>query len=251
MAPVVIVLGLAVGVTVWLWLFGGWSTMHGLGASTVTGTVMSLSTPTTVSPSANARIVDAAGDPRSNYIGQVVRADIVQLVPNEKGEVFFLPAKLVGRGEFLVWLDRVRRIPAGSREVPDTFYYDIDPPLRYIAIDAYQQRIVVEWPSEDTEIPFNAASPILPRDAEAWAARMIIGLLPGTALQSALGMTEADALDLRARISSLNSQELTTIVQGFKLRPEAGWVKAESITRSEAAVFLVRLKAVFDKYVAL
>ena len=79
---------------------------------------------------------------------------------------------------------------------------------------------------------------------------MIIGLLPAAALQSALGITEADALDLRARISSLEPQELATIVEGFKLLPEGGWAKEKSITRSEAAEFLMRLKAVFDKYPA-
>ena len=103
-------------------------------------------------------------------------------------------------------------------------------------------------PGENTKIAFNAGKAILPRDAEAWAARMIVGLLPATALEDALGVTEADALDLRARISSLKSQQLTMIVEGFDLRPEGGWAQEESISRSEAAEFLMRLKAVFDKY---
>ena len=200
--------------------------------------------------SANTRVIDAAGDPRSTYIVEVVRAGIVRPSRNEAGEASFLPAKLVGRGEFLVWLDRVRRIPAGSRGLPDTFYYDLHPPLRYIAIDAYQIRIVLEWPGKDAKIAFDAADPILARDAEGWGARMLMTLLPATALESELGITEAAVVDLRARISSLKPQELTRIVEGFKLRPKAGWAKKESISRSEAAEFLMRLKAVFDKYPA-
>lgn len=249
-AIVIIFLALAVGLPVWLVWFGGGSTMFGQESTTVTNAATSLSNSSMISPSANSRVVDATGDPRSAYIVEVVRAGIVQLKPNEAGEISFLPTKLVGRGEFLVWLDRVRPIPAGSGGVPDTFYYDLDPPLRKKAIDAYQRRIVLEWPGEDMKIAFNAANPILAREVEAWAARMIIAVLPATALQSALGITEADALDLRVRISSLEPQELATIVEGFKLLPEAGWAKEESISRSEAAEFLMRLKAVFDKYLA-
>jgi len=249
-AIIIIFLELAVGVPVWLGWFGSWSTALGSGSTTVTNSATSLPNPGSISPSANARIVDATGDPRSAYIIGVVRAGIVQLTPSAAGEVSFLPKKVVGRGEFLAWLDRVRQIPTGSREVPDTFFYDLGPPLRFIAIDAYQQRIVLEWPSEDTKIAFNAADPILARDAEAWAARMIIALLPVTALQSALEITEARVLDLRARISSLKPQELATIMEGLKLRPEAGWAKKASISRSEAAELLMRLKAVFDKYPA-
>ena len=249
-AIVIIFLEVAVGVPVWLGWFGSWSTALGLGSSTVTTTATSLSDPGTIGPSAGARIVDVTGDPSSAYIVGVVRAGIVQLTPSAAGEVFFLPKKVVGRGEFLAWLARVRQIPAGSREVPDTFFYDLGPTLRLTAIDAYQQRIVLAWPGEDTKTAFNAASPILARDAEAWAARMIIALLPVTALQSALGITEARTLDLRARISSLEPQELATIVQGLKLRPEAGWANKASISRGEAAELLMRLKAVFDKYPA-
>ena len=50
------------------------------------------------------------------------------------------------------------------------------------------------------------------------------------------------------KTATLEPHELATIVEGFKLLPEAGWAKEESITRSEAAEFLMRLKAVFDKY---
>ena len=159
-----------------------------------------------------------------------------------------MPAKLVGRGELLVWLDRVQRIPVGSRDVPETLYYDLDRRLRILAIDAYQQRIVLVWPGENTKIPFNAGKPVVARDAEAWAARLVLRLLPSTTLAGALAITDAEAVDLRARISSLKTHELTMIVQAFALRPEAGWAKEQSITRSEAAEFLMRLKAAFEKY---
>lgn len=91
--------------------------------------------------------------------------------------------------------------------VPDTFYYDLDPSLRKKAIDAYQNRIVLDWPGESPETAFNAADPILARDAEAWTARMIIRLLPSSALQSALGITEADALDLCGHVSPRSSKK--------------------------------------------
>lgn len=52
---------------------------------------------------------------------------------------------------------------------------------------------------------------------------------------------------MRTRISSLKQEELATIVEGFKLPPEGGWAKKESISRSEAAEFLMKLQAVFDK----
>ena len=77
---------------------------------------------------------------------------------------------------------------------------------------------------------------------------MLVGLLPAAALQSALTIKAVDAADLRAYISSLSSGQLGTIVERFRLRPEAGWAKQGSISRSEAAEFLMRLKAAFDKY---
>jgi hypothetical protein len=248
--PVVALL-VGLGVGMWLWMFGGWSTMYVLGANF--GPEMTLTLPAAAepNPSGNARVVDAADDSRSEYIVQVVRAGIVRLSVTAAGEVSFMPAKLVARGEFLVWLDRVQRIPVGSRDVPETLYFDLDRRLRILAIDAYQQRIVLDWPGENTKIAFSGAKPIVARDAEAWAARLVLRLLPSTTLASALGITHERAVDLRARISSLKTQELTMIVQGFALRPEAGWAKEQSITRSEAAEFLMRLKAVFEKYPAL
>jgi len=240
-------LALAVGVPVWLVWYGGLSLFSG-DETTVT-TIARTTTSTGISsPSANARVVDIIDDPRGDYIVDVVRAGIVQLVPNEANEVSFLPGKAVRRGELLVWLDRVQRIPAGSGDVPDTFYYDLDASLREKAIHAYQSRIVLAWPDEDTKIAFNAADPILARDAEAWAARMIIRLLPTGAVQRELETTEKEARDLRARISALKPEELARIVEGFEIRPEAGWAEKESISRSEAAEFLMRLKAVFDKH---
>jgi hypothetical protein len=243
---VALLFGSAVGV--WLWLFGGWSMMYGVGESFRSDSTMTLPAAAVPNPSVNARVVDATDDPRSEYIVQVVRAGIVRLSVTAAGEASFLPAKVVGRGELLVWLDRVQRIPVGSRDVPDTLYYDLDRRLRILAVDAYQQRIVLDWPGENTEIPFNAGKPIVARDAEAWAARLVLRLLPTATLASALAITEAEAVDLRARISSLKTQELTMIVQGFSLRPEAGWAKEQSITRSEAAEFLMRLKTAFEKY---
>ena len=234
----------------WLVWYDVGPKLFGKEPTTVSTAARLLTPSSTLSPSAGARVVDVANDPRASYIVDVVRAGIVQLVPNEAGEVSFLPGNLVKRGEFLVWLDRVYTIPEGSGEVPDTLYYDLEPPLRDRAINAYQRRIVLAWPDEDTQIAFSPSDPILPRDVEAWSARMIIGLLPASVVQSALEITEADALDLRARISSLGRQELATIVEGFQLQPEAGWAQGESITRSEAAEFLMRLKAVFDEYLA-
>jgi hypothetical protein len=241
-AIVTIFVGLAVTYPVRAWWLEGWSVMLQLESTTTTTTIVG------IGPSGNARVSDIAGDPRSAYIEGVVRAGIIQLKPNPEGEVSFLPTKTVARGEFLVWLDRVRPIPAGTGEVPDTFYYDLAAPLREAAIRAYQRRIVVEWPDANPRIAFNAAVPILARDVEAWAARMIVGQFPSSALQRALGVTEAVAADLRARISSLNTEELSMIVQRFDLVPELGWVKKTSITRSEAAEFLMKLKAVFDRY---
>ncbi len=243
---VIILLGLAVGLAVWLMWFGGMSTLFGEESTTTTNGNLSLLS--IISPSANAKIIDAVDDPRLAYIVDIVRAGIVQLKPNEAGEVSFLPAVPVRRGEFLVWLGRVYPIPAGSGVVPDTFYYDLDASLRKKAIDAYQNRIVVDWPEENQSTAFNAADPILARDVEAWTARMIIRLLPAGALQTALGITEADAIALRTRISSLKQEELATVVEGFELPPEGGWANRESISRSEAAEFLMKLQAVFDRY---
>ncbi|MBN1322041.1 MAG: hypothetical protein JXA87_14515 [Thermoleophilia bacterium] len=247
-AIAIVFLALAVGVPVWLVWFGGLSMF----SRDVTTTVTSIATTSTTSgissPSANSRVIDVADDPRSAYIIDVVRAGIVQLVPNDADEVSFLPGKAVKRGEFLVWLDRVCPIPAGSGDVPDTLYYDLDASLREKAVRAYQSRIVLAWPDEDTKIAFSATDSILARDAEAWAARMIVRLLPAGAVQSGLTTTEEEALDLRARISSLKPEELTRIVEGFEVLPEAGWAQKESISRSEAAEFLMRLKAVFDKH---
>ena len=240
-------LALAVGVPVWLVWFGGLSLFSG--DETTVATVPGTSTSTGISsPSANARVVDIADDPRGDYIVGALRAGIIQLMPDEAGEVSFLPGRSVKRGEFLVWLDRVRRIPAGTGDVPNTLYYDLDASLREKAVHAYQSRIVLAWPDENTKSAFDAAGLILARDAEAWTARMIIRLLPAGIVQRELGTTEQEARDLRARISSLKPDELTKIVEGFEIRPEEGWAKKESISRSEAAEFLMRLKAVFDTH---
>lgn len=240
-------LALAVGVPVWLVWFGGLSLFSG--DETTVATVPGTSTSTGISsPSANARVVDIADDPRGDYIVGALRAGIIQLMPDEAGEVSFLPGRSVKRGEFLVWLDRVRRIPAGTGDVPNTLYYDLDASLREKAVHAYQSRIVLAWPDENTKSAFDATGLILARDAEAWTARMIIRLLPAGIVQRELGTTEQEARDLRARISSLKPDELTKIVEGFEIRPEEGWAKKESISRSEAAEFLMRLKAVFDTH---
>jgi hypothetical protein len=250
-AMIVLFLGLAVILPACLVWYGVGPKIFGQDSTAVANTAMQLSSSRRASPSANAQVIDVDGDPRRTYIVSVVHAGIIRLEPNQAGEVSFLPDKPVGRGELLVWLDRVQRIPSGSRDVADTFFYDLDPPFRSLAIDAYQRRIVVEWPSNDVKIAFNPAEPILARDAEAWAARMIVGLLPAMALQDTLGITQAEALDLRARISSLSTEELTTIVEGFQLRPEGGWANEKSITRSEAAEFLMKLQNVFDKYLTV
>lgn len=244
-AVITVFLALAVTFPVRASWIEGWSTILGLVSDDVTSTT---ATPSALGPSANAHVVDVAGDPRSVYILQMVRAGIIRFQPNEKGEVSFFPAKLVTRGEFLVWLDRVRPIPRGNGEEPAGLFYDLDPILRGLAGAAYQRRIVLAWPRDNAQIAFKASDPILVRDAEAWAARMIVGLLPGTALQHRLGVTETDALDLRTRISSLSARELTMVVEAFGLRPEGGWAKEESLSRSEAAEFLVNLKAVFDAH---
>ncbi len=247
-AALVVFLGLAVTYPVRAWWFEGWSLLIGQDAGTTTSTTTPPLDTSPLGPSATARVVDVSGDPRGTYILQVVRSGIVQLQPNAAGEVSFSPQKAVTRGEYLVWLDRVCRFPAGDALVPDTLYYDLDSPLRETAIDAYQRRIVLAWPDAETKIAFNPAGPILPRDAEAWTARLIVGSLPATALQTALGLTEGAALDLRTRISALGQHELSDVVEGLGLRPVAGWAKDESISRSEAAEFLMKLKATLETY---
>ena len=101
-----------------------------------------------------------------------------------------MPAKLVGRGELLVWLDRVQHIRVGSRNMPETLYYDLDRRMRILAIDAYQQRIVLDWPRRTPRSPSMADKPIVARDAEAWAARLVLRLLPSASLASALAVAE-------------------------------------------------------------
>lgn len=247
-AVITVFLALALTLPVRASWIEGWSTILRLDSGEGTSATATLPA---LGPSANARVVDVLGDPRSSYILQVVRAGIIRFQPNETGEVSFLPTKLVARGEFLVWLDRVQPIPRGNAYLPAGLFYDLDPVLRELAGAAHQRRIILAWPRGDAQIAFKASDPILVRDAEAWAARMIVGLLPGTALQRGLGITETDALDLRARISSLSAQELAMVVEAFELPPEGGWAKKESLSRSEAAEFLMNLKAVFDEHLEL
>jgi hypothetical protein len=245
---ILLFLGLVAGVPAWLWGFGGWSEMFDTGRTPARSTVTSQPGSNATGSGHSEPIVDITGDPRTTFILAAVKVGIFQLKANDAGEVYFLPSKVVWRGEFLVWLDRVRPIPEASVEVPDTFYYDLEGALREKAIGAYQRRIVLEWPAADKRIAFDAAAPILPRDAEAWVARMILGLVSPAALQEALGMTESEALGLRERISSLQRPELTAIVQGFEVLPAIGWAGESSITRSEAAELLIRLRTTLKEY---